>query len=131
MYIKTFDANFHSSLFFLSQYVIWKCYLCWECCDHVKISYIPSSFNKKKFLMRKYCFVIRLATRFWLHNSTYFYNMSVIEQVTRVAMTQLVVYEIVNICNSCNYVAIKSLQLLCHYVVTIMLLHYSYCAIIL
>jgi len=37
-----------------------------------------------------------------------------------------IVYEIVYIFNLCNYVITKSLQLLCHYIIIIVSLHYKY-----
>jgi hypothetical protein len=42
-----------------------------------------------------------------------------------------IVYEIVYIFNLCNYVATKSLQLLCHYIIFIVSLLYKYYATIL
>jgi hypothetical protein len=52
--------------------------------------------------------------------------MNVLKQITIVATTQFIIYEIAYLCNLCNYVAIKSLQLMCHYIVIIMPLCYNY-----
>jgi hypothetical protein len=56
----------------------------------------------------------------------YFYNMGVIGWVVKVAMKQLIIYETLYICNLCNYVTTRSLQLLCHYMSIAMPLHYNY-----
>jgi hypothetical protein len=53
-------------------------------------------------------------------NLVHFYNLNAIEQVVKVATTHFTINETIYICNSCNYVAIRSLQLLCHYIITIM-----------
>jgi hypothetical protein len=50
----------------------------------------------------------------------YFYNMNVIQQVTKVA-TQYTTCEIVYVCKSCNYVT--TLKLI---IATIVPLHYNY-----
>jgi hypothetical protein len=57
--------------------------------------------------------------------------MSVFKRITTVATTQFIIYEIVYLCNFCNYVAIKLLQLLCHYVTITIPLHCNYCVILL
>ncbi len=44
-------------------------------------------------------------------------------------MAQFTVYEIAYICNSCNYVAIKTLQLLCQYIAIAMPVCCNYYAI--
>jgi hypothetical protein len=53
-------------------------------------------------------------------NWMYFYNMNVIQQVTKVA-AQFTIYEIVYVCKSCNYVATLNLI-----IATIMSLHCNY-----
>jgi hypothetical protein len=57
--------------------------------------------------------------------------MSVLKQITIVATTQFIIYETIYLCNLCNYVAIKSLQLMCHYITIIIPSHCNYCAIML
>jgi len=59
----------------------------------------------------------------------YFYTLIAIKQIARIATTQLTIYEIVYICNSCNYVIDRSLQLLSHYIATNMWHYCNYCAI--
>ncbi len=51
-------------------------------------------------------------------NSMYFYNVSDIEQVARIAKDTTDHIGIVYICNLCNYVTMRSLQLLWHYIIT-------------
>jgi hypothetical protein len=62
-------------------------------------------------------------------NSTYFYSSNVIKWIAEGAMAQFTIYEIAYMCKSCNYVAIKSLQQLCHYIATTMPLYCNYYAI--
>jgi hypothetical protein len=52
-----------------------------------------------------------------------FLSLSAIGQVAKVEMAQFTISKIIYICNACNYVAIQSLQILCHYVVIIMQLN--------
>ncbi len=51
-------------------------------------------------------------------NSMYFYNVSDIRQVTRIAMDTTHHIGTIYICNLCNYVAMRSLQLLWYYIIT-------------
>ncbi len=55
--------------------------------------------------------------------SSIFLSSSAIGRIAKVEMAQFTVCKIIYICNACNYVAIQSLQLLCHYVTIIMQLN--------